>query len=41
MRIGALGQFSAAEFENCSYTGVRWGFQPHFCDLMSRSGKND
>ena len=40
MRPSGLGQFWGAEFENGWYTGVGRSFQPHFCNLKSRSGKN-
>ena len=40
MRPSGLGQFWSAEFENGWYTGVGRGFQPHFRNLKSRSGKN-
>ena len=40
MRPSGLGQFWGAEFENGWYTGIGRGFQPHFCNLKSRSGEN-
>ena len=40
MRPSGLGQFWGAEVENSWYTGDRWGFKPHFCNLKSRSSEN-
>ena len=41
MGPSALGQFWGAEFKQHWYTGVEWGFQPHFHYLKSCSGESN
>ena len=41
MGVGGLNQFWGAELKHRWYTGVRWGFQPHFHDLKSCSCENE